>query len=236
MVMAWAMAMASSFGEFFPDGDYPGWFERLHKYFVEKMPAEKKAGLSGTQKYLTFITEKFHREIGNADFNGLPPITAIETHEPPEVFETDKRYASLGSLIKLTNRIVAVDEDLKKIIEKLEPDKHHFFPIKIIMAKGEVYPKRYYTLGVGQYLDSFSLAKSKQEGLEKNGDKGKYRIFTQTKPYISGIALTKTLIGGAHLWRELHIDKDLLFFSDALQAEIEKGAFHVPKHFQVLEV
>jgi hypothetical protein len=236
MVMAWAMAMASSFGEFFPDGDYPGWFERLHKYFVEKMPAEKKAGLPSTQDYLLYITEKFHNEIGNADWNGLPPISAIEAHEPPEVFETEKRYVSLGSLVKLTARIVAVDEDLKKIIEKLEPDNHQFFPIKIVMPKGEVYPKQYYTLGVGQYLDNFSLVKSKQEGLEKNGDRGKYRIFTQTKPYISGIAVTKALIGGAHLWRELHIDKDLLFFSDALQAEIAKAGLHVPKHFQVLEV
>jgi hypothetical protein len=233
--MAWAMAMASSFGEFFPDGDYPGWFERLHKYFVEKMPAEKKAGLPGTQDYLLYITEKFHRELGNADWYGLPPISAIEAHEPPEVFETEKRYTSLGSLVKLTDRIMAVDEALRAIIEKLEPDKHKFFPIKIVMPKGEVYPKQYYTLRVGQYLDSLSANESKQEVLRADGDSGHYFI-TFTKPNISGVALSKARFGQAHLWKERYIRGGLLFLSDILQAEIATAGLSVPKHFRVTEV
>lgn len=233
--MAWAMAMASSFGEFFPSGDYPSWEERLHQYFMERMPAEQKVALGGSADYVIFVGEKFRNELGQKYYPDKPATTKIQDHEPPESFKSEKRYDSLGSIIKLTNRFVAVDEALKAIIEKLELGNHQFFPIKIIMPKGDVYPKQYYTLRVGQYLESFSAAESKQEVLRKSGDGGYYSV-TFTKPNISGVALSRAKCEQAHLWKERFISGGFLFLSDVLQAEIAKAGLSVPKHFRVIEV
>jgi hypothetical protein len=233
--MVWAMAMSGGFGEFFPSGDYVGWEEHLHQYFMERMPAEQKAALGGSADYMIFVGEKFRSELGRKYYLDKPATTKIQSHEPPECFKSKKRYDSLGSIIKLTNRLISFDETLKAIIEKLEPGKHQFFPIKIIMPKGEVYPKQYYTIAVGQYLESLSVTESKQEVLQKDGDSG-HHFVTFTKPNISGVALSKAKFAQAHLWRERYVKGGLLFLSDVLQAEIAKAGLRVPKHFQVLEV
>jgi hypothetical protein len=233
--MVWAMAMSGSFGEFFPSGDYVGWTEHLHQYFMESMPAEQKAALGGSADYVIFVVEKFQLELGSKYYPDKPATTKIQSHESPECFKCKKRYDSLGSIIHLNSRFIAVDEAMKAIIGKLEPGKHQFFPIKIIMPKSEVYPKQYYTIAVGQHLESVSATDSKQEVLRKNGDSRHYFI-TFTKSNISGVALSKAKFAQAHLWKERYINGGLLFLSDVLQAEIAKAGLRVPKHFQVLEV
>jgi hypothetical protein len=235
--MVWAMTMPSDFGDFFPDGDYVGFRENLHKYFAENMTAEQRAVFGGNRaSYVSFVVEKYHRELGSEYSRDKPRSSAIESHEPPACFETEKRYTSLGSLIKLTDRILAVDEVLKNIVEKLEPEKHQFFPIKIIMPKGEVYPKQYFTMRIGQWLDSFSPADSKPEVLRKDGDRGRYQLLGPTKPYISGLAVSKSKCGTAHLWKERFLSGGPIMLSDALQTEIANVGLHLPKHFRVMEV
>jgi hypothetical protein len=64
-------------------------------------------------------------------------------------------YKSLGSLIKLNDRILAVDEALKAIIERLESGVHQFFPIEIMMPSDKAPSVRYYVLVIGNYCDSF---------------------------------------------------------------------------------
>ena len=35
--MVWGLSMPSSFGDFFPQGNYVGWDEELTRYFNEEM-------------------------------------------------------------------------------------------------------------------------------------------------------------------------------------------------------
>jgi hypothetical protein len=241
--MVWGLSMPSSFGDFFPNGDYVGWDEELTRYFNEEMPAEEQAlfGESGTgsivktRSYIHFVAEKFKNEYGSNKLGGLPPITPIEAHETPKRFETVKTYTSLGSLVKLTNRILAVDETLKDIIERLEPGVHHFFPLQITIPKKQAYPKRYYVMAVGQYLDSFSPEKS-NEGSWRDRTIGYYTAFDETKKYLAGLAFSKSVFGKAHLWRERHLISPEIIFSDELQAEIAKAGLRLPKHYQMKAV
>jgi hypothetical protein len=239
--MVWAMDMPSSFGVFFPSGEYPGYRERLYKYYEEQMSEEQKAvfGVRNPKaSYVSLVGEKFRSPLGYMSGPDEPPVTPIESHEPPECFKTRKRYKSLGSLIQLNNRLLAVDESLKGIIEKLEPGKHQFFPIKIMVTNKEALPTLYFTILIGQYLDSFLPAKSRPEVLTSQVFETystPYRLVDDTKASISGIAVSKPAIGNAHLWRERFINPEFLFLSDVLQSEITKAGLRVPKHFQVME-
>jgi len=77
-----------------------------------------------------YAVGKFTKELGTVSGAEYPLFSQIEEHEPPRSFNTVKGYKSLGSLIKLNNRILAVDQALRAIIERLEPGVHQFFPIE----------------------------------------------------------------------------------------------------------
>ena len=107
--MVWGMALPSGFGDFFPGGNYVGWEEELTQYFREKMPAEQKALFADdVSSYRYYVAENFINEPGVKLNSDLPPFGPIAAHEAPKCFETEKRYSSLGSLIELSDRIVAV--------------------------------------------------------------------------------------------------------------------------------
>ena len=235
--MVWGLSMPSSFGDYFPHGDYVGWDEELKRYYDETMPAEQKAPflVRGPVRYFRYVGAKFRKECGSNDINDLPPITPIKAHEPPKWYETVKTYSSLGSLIELPNQILAVDDALKSIIERLEPEVHQFFPIQITMPKGAVYPKRYFVMAIGRYFDSFSKEKSKV-GCWKDRGNGYYSALYNLKEHLTGLAFSKTVFGNAHLWRERHMSEPEILFSDELQAEITKAGLRLPKHYQMKAV
>lgn len=237
--MVWGLSMPGSFGDFFPHGDYVGWDEERTRYFNEEMTSEQKALFGngvGIQEimYHNFVAAKFKNEYGSNKLGGLPPITPIEAHEAPKWFETKKRHSSLGSLIILNSCLWAVEETLKDIIERLEPGVHHFFPLQITMPKKQAYPKRYYIMAIGQYLDSFSPEKS-NEGSWRPDDPRHY-FSNHTKKQIMGLAFSKDVFGKVHLWRERFLHSPEIIFSNELQAEIAKAGLRLPKHYQMKAV
>lgn len=240
--MVWGLNLPSSFGEFWPDGDFEGetesaasgWRVRLKSYF-EAQPFDEQERLfdyddglgNRTHFYSGYVSEKFISEVGTKRGADMPPFTPIEPHEPPQFFATCKIYGSLGSLIMLNDRIIAVDETLKGIIERMAPGIHRFFPIEIRMPKGVVFPKQYYTLAIGQYFDSFSPEHSKPGSWRKDGD---YAIqHGERKADMAGLAFSSAIFGGAHLWRERRRREWLTLFSDELRAAIEQAGLRTPK-------
>ena len=154
--------MPGSFGKFFPGGDYAGWHEDLIRYFKNEMPADRKALFHNALAYSSYVTAKFVKDPAWEGSSERPPFSPVEPHEVPKRFVLGKVYDSLGSLINTNNFIPAVDEPLKNIIERFEPDVHRFFPIEILMKYAEGsqtllknYPDRFFVLAVGQYVDSF---------------------------------------------------------------------------------
>jgi hypothetical protein len=247
--MVWGMNLPSSFGEFWPDGDFEGesnsrsdgWSERLTSHY-EAQPVEEQKRLfnyddghgNAAHRYPGYVSEKFISEIGTKRGADRPPFTPIEPHEPPRYFETCKTYGSLGSLIMLSDRIIAVDDALKDIIEQMEPGVHRFFPIEIRMPKGAVLPKRYYTLVIGQYFDSFSPERCKPGSWRNDGD---YAFeHGDRKADLAGLAFSSAVFGKAHLWRERRRREWLTLFSDELKAAIEQAGLRTPKLNKMKEV
>lgn len=234
--MVWVLIDPSGFGDFFPEGDYVGWTERLVEHAETTMSPQKKAEyFNFPASYVHEVAEKFVREVGT-QAGDAPIVKPLEPHEQPEWFETVKPYSNLGSLIGLNDRLLAVEEALKDIIERLEPGVHMFWPITITMPKGRVYPKPYYGMVIGRFLDSFVPEMSVEGSYEKSRGYDSYSAFIPTKKYVSGLAFSRVKIGNACLWRERRLYYPDICFSDRLHAEITKAGLRIPKHIRAREI
>ncbi|MFZ2997253.1 imm11 family protein [Sphingobium sp.] len=246
--MVWGMNLPRAFGEFWPDGDFEGtdasgadgWTMRLKAYYQDNMPTDQKVLFddgqgNGPLRYPYFVSQKFTNEPGALTGREPRHLSPIESQEPPQSFDIARGSKSLGSLIKLNNRILAVDEPLRTIIERLDPQVHQFFPIMIKLRKGNTPPSKYYTLVIGKYIDSFLPENSTSDAYRSNGEN--QFIHEETKKAMSGLAFSKALFGGAHLWRERRLSAEwLTCFSDELEAEIANAGLRIPKHFRMKEV
>jgi hypothetical protein len=232
--MIWGMELRQNFGEFWPDGDFegetptgrPGWDDRLRLHYLAQPREEQKRLLDygdvsigyGAGYYGSHVNGKFREETGTQNPDLGLPYTPIEPHEPPQFFKTIKGYSALGSFIKFNDRIVAVDEALKAIIEQLEPGVHGFYPIEIRMPRGKIFPKSFYTLHICHYCDSFLPEMS-------NLPSGKTNDYT----------FSSAIIGTAHMWREKTFGEWTTFFSDELHAAIVESGLRTPR-FQAIKV
>ena len=214
----------TNFGEFFPDGDYVGREEALREYYDQMSDEEKK--LRGMVKWfsLTGFSKKYNRDFG--------PMTDAEC---PKEFLTVKSYKTLGSLLQTTNRLLAIDQSFKDILEELEPGVHQFWPIEIRMPRNKTYPGTYFGLRIGQFLDTFNPDHSNDGCYNIRGYEN-YRGIAPTKKAITGLAVSKNSVGNAHLWREQKLTQPDIFMSDTLQHRATEAGLRLPKHFQLKEV
>jgi hypothetical protein len=238
--MVWGMRLPDNFGVFWPSGEFEydpkkkdtGWYDRLERHYLAQAPEEQlrlydhrflNDGESnvewGAGHYRTYVSSKFRCEFGTKDplLHQLP-VNRIELHEPPITFDTDKPYASLGSMIKLNDRIVAVDDVIKQIIERLEPGHHQFYPLEITMPNTRRFPGSYYTLVIGQWFSSY---------LPERSD--------TSKKNFAGLFFSKEAFGNAHFWKDRGTPA-LTYFSDELRSEIEKAGLRIPKLYKLKEV
>lgn len=186
-VMVWIMSLPNGFGEFWPDGDFEdgdnpsaiGWYGRLKEDLKNLSPEEQNQLMPGAgwSRYGYFVSTKFVKEVGEKAAVDLPPITPVLPHEAPTTFNTEKACKNLGDLIMLNDGILAVSEELKAIIEDLEFGVHQFFPIDIIPPRG-VCPKKFFTMVIGNYRNSFEdTAKT----LPRWSDDGPYKFSSVSK-------------------------------------------------------
>jgi hypothetical protein len=105
--MVWGVVEPNGFGDFFLYGDYAGWEEAIRRYFDEEMSAEQRAAFDNWDvAYRGDVSRKFTEE-----GRGL-----LEPHERPLEYRMKETRKSLGSLLLMTGRLLAVDVTLKEMI------------------------------------------------------------------------------------------------------------------------
>ncbi|HEX7954968.1 MAG TPA: DUF1629 domain-containing protein [Burkholderiales bacterium] len=230
------MALPEGFGDFWPLGDFDGWRDRLNGFYFSQTPEGKRELYEPRDEvsYSYYVNQKFSNEAGSGEGLYQPPLSPIKSHEPPMVFRTEKTYRALASLIMFNDSIIAVDEKLKSIIDSMEPNIHEFFPIEIAMPKRNTYPGNYFTFVVGQYFDAFSSEETRAGSVYEFAS-GILRP-PSSKKGLSGLAVRRSVFGGAHLWRDRAFGPWLTCFSDELEAEIAKAGLRLPKHYQMREI
>lgn len=243
--MAWAVDFKSEIGQFFPSGDYPELRDRLHTYFNQEMPPEDKAVFGHKVDYAHWVFEKFVKELGILHPGDRAVLTAPQDHEWPRAFQAKRNIRSLGSLFKTTNKVVAVDEAMKDLIEGLEPAIHQFRPLSVLQPNSEAFPGSYFTMILGQFRDSF-IPEPETEGALWNRSSyldpvkgrtftGKYTFSALSAERYARLPFSSAAIAGAHLWRERKLIGPDFFISDALYAAIKTAKLKIPQSFKVRE-
>ena len=246
--MVWVMSGPSGFGEFWPDGkpegtddrSHDGWRMRLTAHYASQTTEGKRHlfdvdPIVGQNQYAFFVGEKFNFEIGTEGRIVNSVLTPVKPHEPPSYYRVHRTPSSIGSLISLSLCSLAVDQRLKEIIESLEPGVHDFFPIELRMSQKKTYPLQYYTLVVGQYIDSFSPKNTEKRALLQWKGHNLYN-YENSKKGMTGLAFCKHKFKSAHLWRERRFTKPLYCLSDELLSKIDETGLRIPKHYKAREV
>lgn len=239
--MVWIMSLPKGFGEFWPDGEFEdgdkrnslGWDGRLKAFFKE-LPVERQRELMGAGswfRYGYYVSLKFISEVGSSPMADLPPITPVLEDEAPKTFNTEKGYNQLGDFIKLNDRIVAVSEEVKAIVEELDGDAHQFFPIDIVMPRS-TFPKKYFTMVIANYRSSFSDVNGILPTLRKGE---KHRFSSMNKKYAAQMHFRRSEFEGAHVWRERLFDEFITMFSDEIVDRLQGSGLGIPKVYQAKE-
>lgn len=193
----------------------------------------------GALAYAGNVAAKFHQELG-VPLPGIGRLyTPIEPHEPPRSFRLERRPSKLGSLLHINNQMIAVDDALKMLIERLEPDTHRFYSIRIELPKGEELDTAYHIMCVGRHIDSFAPEASDARSWSRYPGHPEffyYRYEPQLYPGISGLALSRSIFDGAHFWRERRFNGILFCLSDRLRDEIVADKLLLPKLIRMREV
>ena len=222
--MAWALVEPNGFGELFPYGDQVGWDEQIKRYFDEELSAEQRAAFNNWDvSFRERVSRKFTQNLG-----------PLEPHERPSEFRLGETRKSIGSLILLPNRLLAVDATLKEIIEGLEPGVHQFWPMKISMPKGKEYPVAYFGMIICRFIDSFIPDQSTGYLAHEGADT--YGANSPLKKDYSGLTVSRQVTAGAHLWRERRLLSPNIFLSNELQAELIRQGLRIFKNHQLKEI
>lgn len=219
--MVWGLVEPTGYGDYFPGGDYIGWEEALSRYFNEELTAEQQAEFDNRDiRFMRITSLKFTEDKGQ-----------LAPHEIPDEFRLRETHKSLGALIGLGERHLAVNETLKEIIESFEPGVHQFWPLRITMPKGREYPVPYYGLRIGTFLDSFVPERS--EGFHSSSEITTYYANNDTKKGYASLCVAESVVAGSHLWRERWLRSPKILLSDELMTVIERRALRIPKHHQL---
>ncbi|MEL6510774.1 MAG: DUF1629 domain-containing protein [Pseudomonadota bacterium] len=122
--MVWAIHQASGFGKYFLYGERVGWKEGLKAYW----DAQEAQGKPVDRGYYE-VSRKFTFDDG--------PLADVELVKE---FRTEKGIKEIAAMAEITSQLLIVHQALKELIEALEPDVHQFWPMKISMPRGKVFP------------------------------------------------------------------------------------------------
>jgi hypothetical protein len=228
--MVWALQVSSGFGDYFPDGSYASWDKQLREYSQSGLSEERRQAIFRSRRsYSGWISAAFEHPPGT-EFGGMVVPDPLPEELPSE-FHTVKSYKSLASLIWMNNKLAVVHQDLKEIIEEMEPGVHRFWPIKIVMPRNTEYPANYYGVLVGNFPKAFRPDASEPSAFKKS--EFIYLLGSFRKDRIEGLAFSAQAIGEIHLWREPNLSQVDLFLSDELLDKIKTAGLRVGRHYRV---
>lgn len=214
----------------------------LKEYYAAHPELEKKH--RNVFGYINATIRKFYLAPGTRYDRESDPITPPSDHEWPTEFRTTwptPTYAKVKSLLDMDGAagVLVVDHALKGVIDDLEPDVHRFRPVKLTTWYAEEFPGEFFTLLIGQFIDSFSAQESDPEAFQSEfstlNNRNSYTSMGG-KERCARLAFSRTAFGGAHLWRERCLRTPNVFFSNDLRAAISKADLKVPPLYQMKEV
>lgn len=252
--MVWAIRFPSEANEFFPRGDFRGYEEALAAYYK----AERRPGITPKHpptyvftsdrpqdgdgnpyraftSYKLDVTEKFHSELGIRRPHH-PPLDPIQPHEWPAEYVYDRVYKRAAAIIEGSNRMYAVVDPLRDIIERLEPGVHLFNPLKVFLPSGAEHPVPHHMMVVRRWLNAFRLEESNPGCVHVSASDTASVTPGARKQEYAGVAMAASEIGDAHLWCERELRGPTFYMSERLKEEVTKAGLRIPPNFKMKSV
>lgn len=243
--MVWGMYRPGA-GKFGPygneegEGDGPGrdgWSTRLKEHYKAQTEEEQRRLFYHPEFTPCFhfypgrVEKKFKHEVGSHPSGANLPITPIEPHEPMRFYVTEKGHKTIPSIISLPSMKWAVDENVKRLIDEMDPGVHHLYPFEIRSPRGKVYPVTYYMFVSSRWLDSFDEEKSQTWKIRDD-----YWSAPDSKASGKVTLMRRSIFGDAALWWERKLFNDLMCFSDEFAERLIASDLFLPKLFPLQQM
>ena len=159
---------------------------------------------------------------------GSGPVRLFRSDEVPDTAHLLSGHKMLQDFVPI-NAKLAMTEEIKDLIEELEPGIHQFFPVKIKRAKGSAHifhpngaelTDPYFLFNCGIKIDAVLIDKSEVRvtDIGVGGPPMVHPIYGKE----GRIVLSREMVKGHHVWRgNLQLGR-ITLFSDAL-TDIVKG-------------
>lgn len=221
--MAWGVLFEPTFGQFSPEGGFTGWDEARKALFEAGLPEDEMALVDPNNALNSYVANVS----GRFTMNRYGPV---RNHDWPTHFALARSMKKLGSILRVNELVLLIDETLKRIIEELEPDVHAFRPITMTTKAGTPLNLDYYVFVIGTFLDSFDLSGTDDDmvrevapGLRLWGSS----VFAPRD--FESLALSDGKHAGRHIWRETSLSGPDFFISDVLRDRIVQAGLLFPK-------
>ena len=226
--MVYGVYHPSTFGIFGPEGTLSkpseAQVDEVVEVFRREWPPEQIA------KYEAFSPEAFR----NIAFDEVRSRESAKSRKEsstgpviapfrPHAYTVKGRVPKLGAWLEVTNGLNLVADELRAIIERLEPGVHQFWPLEVVLPKGARPPHDYHALVIGQFRDSLL---DEQSDLWESG-RLKFAGDTTAKAF-KRVVVSIDRIGDAHLWRERRLTRPNICISNALRSAIAEAGLKVP--------
>ncbi|MEM7700785.1 MAG: DUF1629 domain-containing protein [Pseudomonadota bacterium] len=241
--MVWGMQQPGP-GKYGPYGDYEGeariasgWRNRLKEHYKAQPDAEQDRLFNPPDSqarahfYAGYVVKKFKFEVGSQPMGVKALITPIEPHEPIRFYELEKGQKTIPSIISLPSMLWAVDENVKRLIDELDPGVHQFYPFEIRNRRGKVYPVTYYMFVSGRWLESYDTTENEASKIHD----GHYRS-PSSQAEGKRTSMRRSVFGDAPLWWERKFRNELLCFSDEFAERLTASELWLPKFFRLKEI
>jgi hypothetical protein len=124
-----------------------------------------------------------------------------------------------------------VDENVKRLIDEMDPGVHHLYPFEIRSPRGKVYPVTYYMFVSSRWLDSFDEEKSQTWKIRDD-----YWSAPDSKASGKVTLMRRSIFGDAALWWERKLFNDLMCFSDEFAERLIASDLFLPKLFPLQQM
>ncbi len=234
--MVWAVILPSVFNEFFPRGEFVGYNEKLENAYRELSPRDENGEtFRSANNYNYWVSRKFTMQ-WVPEASAQNPLDWVKDWEWPDQYVLKNEYKRKASLINMTNRILCVSDELRRLIESLDPDTHLFRPLDLVLRNGRPSPEQFFTMIIRNWREAIRPAESDEGVLYRSSLSGLYTVPIQGVKEFRSVAVAEEAARGCHVWKDRTILSVDFYISDKLQSAAKEAGIRLPPHFKLKSV
>lgn len=234
--MVWAVKLPSVFNEFSPRCEMAGYAETLDKAYRELSPHDENGEVfPAASNYRYWVSRKFTMQWVDVA-PARHPVDWVKDWEWPTKLVLEKEYKRKASMMQMANGLLCVSDELRRLIESLDPDTHLFRPLDLVLRNGRPSPEQFFTMIIRNWREAIRPAESDEGVLCRSALSGLYTVPIKGIKEFRGVAVAEEAVKGCHVWGDPTLVSVDFFISDKLQSAAKEAGIRLPPHFKLKSV